>query len=282
MPAAAEGSEGLAAGEAGSEPEAKSAPQAKSAGSGKSRGAKPAGKAKAKSAGKAKSSEKAKPAAKSAAPAEKQPKSPAAAEPKAASAAEGEAAAPAATGFRPSRRAVRIGLVAIAVVVALIAWLATRDGGSGSSEPEAAAGGEASRVVTVDDLRETAAALGQPIYWAGPPGGKEMVLKELPEGGGVQLFYAPEGTKPDEVSPKLLTIGSYPLSDPQGNLSGYAERQGAIVRQAPGGREVVTNEKTPTSVYFASPENSVQVEVYDPSPQKAMSLAVSGTVQPAG
>ena len=99
------------------------------------------------------------------------------------------------------RRMLRAGAVALAVLVALVAWLATRGDDNGSSEPattEAAA--SPPRIVTVDELRDVAAKLGQPIYWAGPVPGKELELRELGEGGGVQILYQPEGTAAGEGS----------------------------------------------------------------------------------
>lgn len=175
-------------------------------------------------------------------------------------------------------RLLRIGVIAIAIVVALIAWLVTRDSGGGSSEPTTAE--EAGpRIVTVDELREVAAKLGQPIYWAGPVKGRELELKELGE-GGVQVLYLPEGTEAGGGSVKSLTIGSYPLPDPTAALEGFAKRNGSVVFHASNGRKVVTSKQSPTSVYFASPENSVQVEVYDPSSKRALNLALSGQISP--
>lgn len=189
-----------------------------------------------------------------------------------------EKAAPAAKA--PNRRKLlRWGIVALAVVVGVIAWLATRDNGGGSSEPAPAEA--ALRIVTVAELREAAATLGQPIYWAGPAAGKELELSELPE-GGVQVLYLPEGTEAGEGSVESLTIGSYPLADPTAALEGFAKRPGSLVFHARGGRKVVVSKQSPTSAYFASPDNSIQVEVYDPSPKRAINLALSGRVQPAG
>lgn len=177
------------------------------------------------------------------------------------------------------RRLLRWGVVGIAVLVGLIAWLTTRGGDDESESAPVEAG--APRIVTVAELREAAATLGQPIYWAGPEAGKELELKELGE-GGVQVVYVPEGTEPGQEPAKALTIGSYTLPDPAGALEAVAKRPGEIVRQASDGREVVTSEESPTNVYFVSPDNSVQVEVYDPSAKRAMNLALSGKVQPAG
>ncbi|MGA8745184.1 MAG: hypothetical protein WB507_04905 [Solirubrobacterales bacterium] len=105
-------------------------------------------------------------------------------------------------------------------------------------------------------------------------------MTELPE-GGTRVRYVPKGTRAVEGSIEVLTVSSYPLSDPTTSLQGFAKRPGAVVRHANDGSEVVSSKERPTSVYFASPDNSVQVEVYDPSPQRAMSLALSGRVQPA-
>jgi hypothetical protein len=43
---------------------------------------------------------------------------------------------------------------------------------------------------------------------------------------------------------------------------------------------VVTNENTPNSVYIASKDSDVQVEVYDPDPDRALEIAMSGAVRP--
>lgn len=174
------------------------------------------------------------------------------------------------------RLLLRGGVVALALSVAVIAWLATRNDGDSAAPAEAA-----SRIVSAGELDEAAETLGQSVYWAGAVSATELELEELGE-GGVRVRYVPEGTKAGEASPALLTIGSYPLSDPKAATEDFAGRSGSIVRHGRSGTEVVTSEESPTSVYFVSPDNSVQVEVYDPSPQRAMRLARSGRVRPAG
>lgn len=175
------------------------------------------------------------------------------------------------------RLLLRGAVVAAAVLAALVAWTATRDDGGGGSTPAADA---EPRIVTAAELGEAAAALGQPIYWAGEVPGSELELTELPE-GGVRVRYLPEGAAAGSGSPKVLTVGSYPVADPGAALEGFAGRPDAIARSTGDGREVVSSEERPTSVYFVGPDDSVQVEVYDPSPERAMSLALSGRVQQA-
>lgn len=188
-----------------------------------------------------------------------------------------------AAASRPSfpanrRNLLRGGVAAIAALTALVAWFATDGGGNSARAPgPTSATPPSTRLVSTAELREAAATLGQPIYWAGRVAGRELELKELPE-GGVQVLYLTRGAAAGSTS-NTLTVGSYPVPDPGAALEAVAARPSAIVRHGRDGREVVTGEGSPTSVYFASPENSVQVEVYDPSPARAMSLALSGRVQ---
>lgn len=159
-------------------------------------------------------------------------------------------------------------VIALAVVLGVVAWLATKDDGSGAS-----ASGGTERVLSAGELSRFAEGLEYPVYWAGPVAGAELQLVEVDE--GVQVRYAEPGRKPAEE----LTIGSYPVANPRRAVAAVAAEAGAEVRSGAGGR-VVTNSGSPTSVYFASPDNAVEVEVYDPRPARAMSLARSGRVQP--
>jgi hypothetical protein len=170
----------------------------------------------------------------------------------------------------------RGGVIVIAIVIATIAAV-TSSGGESESAP---APPEAeTRIVSEAELAERAAALGQPIFWAGPVDGTELELEEL-QGEGVRVRYVPEGSEAGKA-PEALTVGSYLLPNPQEALETFASEPSSATRQGENGREVVVDTEQPTSVYFVDPEDTVQVEVYDPSPEKAMSLALSGKVGPA-
>lgn len=179
-----------------------------------------------------------------------------------------------------NRRALRIGIVALALVVGLIAWVATRDDDDGESAPASSAGVEA-KLVDLGELEEFAEDSGHAVYWAGPQAGKEIEVSES-EAGNVQVRYLDEGTEPGGGSAAVLTIGSYPLADPTAAVEGFAERKGSFKRKSPDGREVVFSVEKPTSVYFAGSEGDVQVEVYDPDYKRALRLALSEQVQPVG
>jgi hypothetical protein len=162
--------------------------------------------------------------------------------------------------------------------VALVAWLATRDEGQGGDEPAAPAEPTTS-IVAPPGLVAAGAKLGQPVYWAGSLPGTELELEQLPE-GGARVVYLPAGEGAGADSTTALTIGSYPLADPEAALRAFAARPGAIVRHSRDGTEIVSSREQPTSVYFVGAEKTVQVEVYDPSPRRAMGFALSGRVQP--
>jgi hypothetical protein len=177
----------------------------------------------------------------------------------------------------------RGGVIALALVVGLIAWLRTSDNEepTGSATGTAAAETLPSRIVSPAELLGAAAEIDHPVYWAGPIAGKNLELVELAE-GGTQVIYLPKGVDPEEAPSAALTVGSYPLDNPQEALENIAQQPGTTVRSARDGTEVVVGESSPTSAYFADPENTVQVEVYDPSAKEALSLALSGRVRPVG
>lgn len=177
------------------------------------------------------------------------------------------------------RRLLRGAVVLAAVVVALVAWLATRGGGTTTTTtaaPEAAG----RQIVSRHELAELSRVVEQPIYWAGPQAGTELEVSDLGEGNGLQVSYLPEGTETGKEPADVLTVGSYPLGDPAAAVEAFGKRPGGIVRHAPDGREVVSSAERPTSVYFASPDNRVEVEVYAASAERAMRLALSGRVEP--
>jgi hypothetical protein len=171
----------------------------------------------------------------------------------------------------------RGGVVAIAIVIAVVALIVS--GGEDEGPPTLPEAG--SRIVSEGELAEAAAALGQPIYWAGPINGADLELEELPEGEGARVRYVPEGSAAGEAPTNVLTIGSYEVGNAVTALENFAAEPGATSRQGQSGLEVFVNEERPTSVYFADPEGAVQVEVYDPAAKMAMSLALSGKVEPA-
>jgi hypothetical protein len=261
-----------AASKEGAEPGRSAASSAKAGKSAAKRSAKPkeaAAKSKAKRSG-AKAAKRSSKAGKAAAEPSPEPAAPAG--------PEQAAAKPADSDGERRRRALLLGGAALVVLAALIVWLATR-GGGGEAEPTG--GGFEAKIVSEAELEGIAASSGHLVYWVGPRPGKQLEASESPD-GDVRVRYLDKGAEPGSDQTGALAIGSYPLANATSAVEGFGEREGAIVRNAPDGREVVSSVAAPSSAYFASPDGKVQVEVYDPSPKRAMGVALSGNVHPLG
>jgi hypothetical protein len=162
----------------------------------------------------------------------------------------------------------RATVLAVALLAAVIAWVATRDGDDASPAPAE----PVARVASEEELADASALLGQPIYWAGPVAGTTVELEELEDAARVKYVGEDGG--------ETLTVASYPLPDPVGALRRFASQPGTVTREARDGTEVFYDKDAPNSVYFADPAGGVQVEVYAPSPALALKTALSGSVEP--
>jgi hypothetical protein len=180
-----------------------------------------------------------------------------------------------------NRRMLRIGIVALALIVGVVAWVATSGGDDDGSTTETASAGIEAKIVSVAELEEFADEAGHGVYWAGPLPRKVIELSET-AAGNTQIRYLDEGTGAGEGSNAVLTVGSYPLADAAKAFEGFAERKDSISRSSPDGREVAFSLEKPTSVYFTGSDGDVQVEVYDPNYKRAMSLALSDQLRPVG
>jgi hypothetical protein len=175
------------------------------------------------------------------------------------------------------RRLLWLGLVAAAAVavVAVVAWLVFRDDGSSTPQPSAA--DNAPVLVTAATLRTIARVVPQPIYWAGPEAGTKYELTRAAN-GDVYVRYLPEGVKAGGEEGKHLIVATYPF---EGAYAALQKVGGGQERQVPGGG-IAVPAQDPKSVHVAFPGVDYQVEVYDPSPEKALEVATSGRVKSAG
>ena len=174
-------------------------------------------------------------------------------------------------------RRLRIGAaIAVALAVALAAWLIFRDGDD-DSQPQ----GPASSAATVAQLRALPADTGHDVYWAGRRNGYTYELTRTTD-GNVYIRYLPPGVAVGDAQPAYLTIGTYPRSKALNGLRRLARRGGNVSFPVEGGGLAVYSRGRPNSVYVAYPGDPVQVEVYDPSAQRARRLAREGRVRPIG
>jgi hypothetical protein len=129
--------------------------------------------------------------------------------------------------------------------------------------------------LSANGLRTLATTVGQPIYWAGP---RRHFLYELTRtgSGNVLIRYLPPGAGAGTRRPEL-TIATYPYKHALQALRNIVGSRG---HNLPGGGLALVDTRSPSSVHIAYANVDYQVEVYDPSPARAQSVAFSGRVRP--
>jgi hypothetical protein len=168
---------------------------------------------------------------------------------------------------------VRIGLVvAVAAFTGFAVWFGVR---KDSSTP----GGRTANTTEVSarNLLALGAALGQPIYWAGPRRG---VTYEFTETSDLRTYvrYLPRGVPAGSPTP-VLTVATYPLPNAFAITRGAAHASGAIRLTVGKGAVAFYSKPRPTNVYLAFPGSSVQIEIYDPSAAVVRRLVLGGDVR---
>jgi hypothetical protein len=185
-------------------------------------------------------------------------------------------------GPSPRRLAALIvsALVLLAIAGAAV-WLIV-DSGGGSKTPAQTVSVTPIKPValSVSGLKTLTATLnqvhGQPIYWAGAKAGFLYELRRTTN-GNVYIRYLPRNVNAGAPAPRYLTVATYPFTDAYGALQKVA---GSNAVNIPGGGIAFVDAKDPKSIHLAYPNINYQVEVYDPSPAKALSVASSGLVRP--
>ena len=167
-------------------------------------------------------------------------------------------------------------IVAVALAVGFVVWLlAVRDDDSSTSKPTRTNGA----AVSEQDLVQLARQLGHPIYWAGKRASNTYELTRTGD-GSTFVRYLPPGVDVGDPRPNFTVVGTYPSATAYGTLETGAKRKNATVYRFPSGALAVSQATAPSSVFFAFPNTTYLVEVFDPSPEQAWELVKSGRLQP--
>jgi len=177
---------------------------------------------------------------------------------------------------------VRLGaVVALALAAGLIAWAVvgrSDDDNTASTTPAnttPTVAGTGPVGLSARGLRTLSRNVKEPIYWAGPMAGTTYELTRT-RNGSVYIRYLPRGVEPGEKA-DLLIVATYPFSKAYDGLKEIAKGREITL---PGGGIALVDEKYPKSVHLAFRGVNYQVEVYDPSPERALEVASSGDVAP--
>jgi hypothetical protein len=175
--------------------------------------------------------------------------------------------------LREPRNAAIVGLLLAGVIVLI--FLLTK-GDDDNSNPESTGGAEQT---SVESLRQLASSVDHPVYWVGERPGKKYELT-IADNGNIFIRYLDEDTQIGSREVTSLTIGTYPVANAYGALQEVSSKPDAKTGETPDGGFVVTSDGNPQSVYIAYPGADTQIEVFDPDPKTAFSLATSGAVVP--
>lgn len=109
-------------------------------------------------------------------------------------------------------------------------------------------------------------------YWSGPIKNASYTLNSSTPG---QTFirYVPEGKKCDDLTPDFRVIATYEEPDAFATTESAGTTADGVSLLNADGSIVYFNKNTPTNIYLAYPGISYQIEVYDPDPKQAISLA---------
>lgn len=176
---------------------------------------------------------------------------------------------------------VRVGvIVAVAIVVAIVVWLLVRNNDNGSSTSAVATGPAIGPVAaTQDRLRTLADEEGHDVYWIGPEDNTTYELTRT-SAGRIFVRYLPKGVPVGVDKADYTIVGTYPVPNATGVLQGLAQKSGENKLSVPNGGIAVYSSSQPTNVYVAYPGSNLQIEVFDPSADRAQRLVTSGQLEP--
>jgi hypothetical protein len=134
---------------------------------------------------------------------------------------------------------------------------------------------------TAARLRAVSDEAGHPVYWVGPRRNRKYELTRTTN-GRIFIRYLPPRAAIGNQRPEYTIVGTYPMNDALGVLRRLSKQEGKKSTSIPGGGIAVYSTSAPTNVYVAFPGSDVQIEVFDPSPSRALRLATSGRVTRVG
>jgi hypothetical protein len=163
-------------------------------------------------------------------------------------------------------------VVAVVFAAVFLAWLVLKSGDGSQAGPSRRATPHAA---TVNELKALRAEIGHKVYWAGTRHGYTYELTRTSD-GSVYIRYLPKGVPLGAERPDYTTVGTYAHPNAFATLRKAARRRGATVRKIDRRGLAVASRSHPSSVYFAYPKTDLLVEVFDPSPKRALRLVTSG------
>ncbi|MEI7761387.1 MAG: hypothetical protein WCJ67_11590 [Thermoleophilia bacterium] len=130
-------------------------------------------------------------------------------------------------------------------------------------------------------LQNLWAALGRPLYWAGPArsGAYELSLED---DGTYVLRYLPADARPGSKQ-SLRTVTTRPVGNAFVAIDELARRDGMVSRTLGNGGRAVYASDDPTRIFLAFPDAAYQlIQVFDPVAGEVQRLVRSGEITALG
>jgi hypothetical protein len=176
-------------------------------------------------------------------------------------------------------RPVRAGaVIAVALAIGFAVWLMLRDDSSSASTSPVPKGAKAVPI-SVSGLH-TIASLGVTIYWVGEKPGSRYELTKTND-NRVFIRYLPRGVRVGSDKP-YLTVGTYPVKDAFALTNRLAARSTSVRVGTTENSVAFYNRERPANVFVAYKGVDYQVEVFDPSADRARELVTSGVLATVG
>src|SRR5262245_24457115 len=163
--------------------------------------------------------------------------------------------------------------IVIAVAAAFVVWLVARDGGSAKSDPEA---------VSPAQLRDLAASVGHPIFWAGSRPGTTYELVKA-DNSSILVRYLPAGVAVGDKG-QYLTVATYPFPGAYAAIQSVSKEKGSTTIPLGNGGAAETSApvSASTNVHVAYLGVDYQAEIYDPTQGRAAALVKDGELAALG
>ena len=169
------------------------------------------------------------------------------------------------------------------VITALISVIATFgisslfSNNSNSASTEAKTGQIA---LSEQELKSVVMNLNSVIYWAGPLENAKYTLN-VDEAGAAFIRYLPNGEGANDTEKKYLTVATYKVNAAFDAVKAAGNEQDGIGLITADGAAVYYNKNSASNVYLAYPGQDLQIEVFDPTPGRALQLVnTTGLLKP--
>ncbi len=173
----------------------------------------------------------------------------------------------------PDTRTLRLGLLALVVIAVVIFGLVKLLGDDDSNGDDGPVG------LSESELLEKAGSFPTPAYWVGPQPGTDQYELTQTDDGRIYVRYLTGSGEVGAQTPDYLTVGTYPVAGAKEALRrSKAEGGTGALLELPG-RDVLEGGSGQNVYVVFNDQPDLQIEVFDPTPGRAIQLATKGELQ---